>query len=33
MDQSSSIAIIFGTIIAFGLLGSAAAIWYEFRNN
>lgn len=32
MDQSSSIALIFGVIVASGLLGAALAAWYEMRN-
>ena len=32
MDQSASIALIFGVIVVSGLLGAAAAIWFEMRN-
>lgn len=32
MDESASIAMIFGVIIVSGLLGAAAAIWFEIRN-
>ncbi len=32
MDDSASLALIFGVIIVSGLLGAAAAVWYEIRN-
>lgn len=32
MDQSASIALIFGVIVVSGLLGAAAAVWFEMRN-
>lgn len=32
MEQSASMALIFGVIIVSGLLGAAAAVWFEIRN-
>jgi hypothetical protein len=32
MEQSASLALIFGVMVASGLLGAAVAVWFEFRN-